>query len=169
MRIATIALTLGIILAVSGCSRLGGDSGLNPLGWGRSSAPTTLEPRDGWNDTRADDLRQPVPQILSVGMLPLSEGKLLVVRAFAPYKGWWDLELITERAQLSDQLRPDDDGILRLILLGHPPLPNSPESHMPANPQVDVLNIALPLSTIQLSRLRGIEIRSAQGRVTLKP
>ena len=40
---------------------------------------------------------------------------------------------------------------------------------MPANPQVDVLNVALPLSTLQLSRLRGIEIQAATGGVSMKP
>ena len=64
---------------------------------------------------------------------------------------------------------PDDDGILRLRLVGNPPLADSPEAQMPANPQVDVLNVALPLSTIQLSRLRGIEIQAASGGVSMKP
>ncbi|MDO5606141.1 MAG: hypothetical protein Q4G25_13365 [Paracoccus sp. (in: a-proteobacteria)] len=170
MRIATFALTLGAVLIAGGCGRLGGDSGLNPLGWlrGGTQAPTTLEPRGGWLD-RSTDTRETVPQILSANMQPISEGRLLVVQAFAPVKGWWDLRLVTERAQPAGQLRPDDDGILRLVLVGRPPLQGSPEAAMPANPQTDVLNIARPISTVQLSRLRGIEIRSASGVVTLRP
>ncbi|SDD64035.1 hypothetical protein SAMN05421538_102108 [Paracoccus isoporae] len=169
MRIATLALTLGAVLLASGCSRFGSDSGLNPLRWlgGGSRIPATLEPEDGW--ARQDEARQPVPQILSAGMEPLNEGELLVVRAFAPVKGWWDLEIVTERVQPANQLRPDDDGILRLVLIGNPPLPDSPEAAMPANPAADVLTVALPISTIQLSRLRGIEIRSASGGVALRP
>ena len=49
MRVATLALTLGAVLAATGCSRFGSDSGLNPLGWmgGGSKQPTTLEPEGG--------------------------------------------------------------------------------------------------------------------------
>ncbi|MFD1795614.1 hypothetical protein FQV27_04450 [Paracoccus aurantiacus] len=170
MRFATLALTLGAMLAVTGCSRFGSDSGLNPFGWFRStpSVPTTLEPKGGWK-TQAEDPRQPVPQILSASFQPLNEGALLMVRAFAPVKGWWDLEIITERVQPEGQLRPDDDGILRLVVVGNPPLPDSPEARMPANPQVDAINVALPISTTQLSRMRGLEIRSATGGLALKP
>ncbi|WBU61234.1 hypothetical protein [Paracoccus albus] len=170
MRIATIALTLGAVIAASGCSRIGSDSGLNPLRWfgGGSQAPTTLEPRGGWT-TQADDPRQPVPQILSAGFSPMNEGQLLVVQAFAPVKGWWDLEIITEEIQPAGQLRPGLDGILRLVLVGNPPLEGSPEASLPANPQVDQMNVALPISTIQLSRIREIQIRSATGGVSLRP
>lgn len=170
MRVATLALTLAAVLAATGCSRFGSDSGLNPLGWmgGGSTQPTTLEPKGGWK-TEQEDGRQLVPQILSAGFQPLTEGKLLVVRAFAPVKGWWHVELISARVQPAGQMRPDDDGILRLRLVGNPPLAGSPEAQMPANLQVDVLNVALPLSTIQLSRLRGIEIQAASGGVSMKP
>ena len=169
MRIATLALTIGTVLAASGCSRFGSDSGLNPFGWfGGSDAPSTLEPRGGWK-TKSDDPRQQVPQILSAGFQPMNEGKLLVVQAFAPVKGWWDLEIITEEIQPADQLRPGLDGVLRLVLVGNPPLIGSPEANMPANPQVDQLTVALPISTIQLSRIREIQISSASGGVTLRP
>ncbi|WBU62788.1 hypothetical protein [Paracoccus aerodenitrificans] len=170
MRIATLALTLGAVLAVSGCSRFGSDSGMNPFGWfgGGSREPTTLEPEEGWV-TRSDDPRQPVPQLLSAELEPLNEGQLLLVRAFAPVKGWWGLELITERPQPAEQLRPDDDGILRLVLIGNPPLPQEGQAILPASPESDVLNVALPISTVQLSRLRGIEIRSASGGLSLRP
>lgn len=170
MRFATLALTLTVALGVSGCSRFGSDSGLNPLGWFRSgsSQPTTLEPRGGWV-TQDQDYRPLVPQILSAGFEPINEGKLLIVTGFAPVKGWYDLEIKTERVQPAKQLRPDDDGILRLVLVGSPPLPGSPEAAMRANPQVDRLNVALPISNVQLSRLRGIEVRSATGGVSLRP
>lgn len=169
MRIATFALTLGAILAVSGCSRFGSDSGLNPFGWfGGSRAPTTLEPRGGWKE-QADDPRELVPQILSAGFQPMNEGKLLVVQAYAPVKGWWDLEIVTEEVQPENQLRPGLDGVLRLVLVGNPPLTGSPEASMAANPQVDQMTVALPISTIKLSRIREIQIRSASGGVTLRP
>ncbi|TKW67136.1 MAG: hypothetical protein DI616_08695 [Paracoccus denitrificans] len=169
MRIATIALTTCTVLAASGCGRFGSDSGLNPLGWfGGKQAPTTLEPRGGWQ-TQSDDPRDPVPQILSAGFQPMNEGRLLVVQAFAPVKGWWNLEIITEEVQPENQLRPGLDGILRLVLVGNPPLTGSPEASMPANPQVDQLTVALPISTNQLSRIREIQIRSASGGVSLRP
>ncbi|MDO5642695.1 MAG: hypothetical protein Q4G26_09975 [Paracoccus sp. (in: a-proteobacteria)] len=169
MRIVTIALTLGAVLAVSACNRIGSDSGLNPLRWfGGETTPTTLEPRGGWT-LQSDDPRQPVPQILSAGMQPLNEGKLLVVQAFAPVKGWWDLELITEEIQPEGQLRPGLDGILRLVLVGNPPLAGSPQAAMPANSQADQLTVALPISTNQLSRIREIQIRSGSGGVSLRP
>ena len=169
MRIATLALTLTMTLAVAGCSRIGGDSGLNPLGWMRSTPKTltTLEPKKGW--TSREDQRPLVPQILSAGMQPLNEGKLLIVSAFAPVKGWWDLEIISERRQPGGQLRPDDDGILRLMLVGLPPVADETIAVLPANPQSDVLTIALPLSTLQLSRLREIQIRAGQNGMSLKP
>lgn len=169
MRIAKFALIIGTVLAASGCGRFGSDSGLNPFGWfGGSTAPATLEPRGGWK-TQSDDPREPVPQILSAGFQPMNEGQLLVVQAFAPVKGWWDLEIITEEIQPENQLRPGLDGVLRLVLVGFPPLTGSPEATMPANPQVDQLTVALPISTIQLSRIREIQIRSASGGVTLRP
>ncbi|WBU58157.1 hypothetical protein [Paracoccus sediminicola] len=170
MRKAILALTLGTVLAAGGCSRFGSDSGLNPLGWFRAapSTPTTLEPRGGW-ESRADDQRQPVPQILSAQLEPMIEGELLRVRAFAPVKGWFGLELITERIQPAEQLRPDDDGILRLVLVGYPPLLEEGAAPLAANPQADILNVALPISTIELSRLRGIQIRSGAGITSLAP
>lgn len=169
MRIAKLALIIGAVLAASGCGRFGSDSGLNPFGWfGGSKPPATLEPRGGWK-AQSDDPREPVPQILSAGFQPMNEGKLLVVQAFAPVKGWWALEIITEEIQPANQLRPGPDGVLRLVLVGNPPLIGSPEASMPANPQVDQLNVALPISTIQLSRIREIQIRSGTGGVTLRP
>ena len=59
--------------------------------------------------------------------------------------------------------------MLRLVLVGNPPLTGSPEASMPANPQVDQLTVALPISTIKLSRIREIQIRSASGAVSLRP
>ena len=56
MRVATLALTLGAVLAATGCSRFGSDSGLNPFGWmgGGSQQPTTLEPKGGWKTEQQD-------------------------------------------------------------------------------------------------------------------
>ncbi|WBU54545.1 hypothetical protein [Paracoccus sp. SCSIO 75233] len=169
MRAATLALTLGTVLAITGCSRIGSDSGLNPLGWFGGSRPAaTLEPEGGWA-TPERDARQPVPQILSVEMEPMNEGQILLVRAFAPVKGWYDLELITEELQPAGQLRPDGFGVLRLVLVGNPPAAEEATLPLAANPQVDILNIALPVSTIELSRIREIQIRSARGVTTLRP
>lgn len=107
MRVATLALTLGAVLAATGCSRFGSDSGLNPFGWmgGGSQQPTTLEPKGGWK-TEQQDGRQLVPQILSAGFQPLTEGKLLVVRAFAPVKGWWGVELVSARVHRPARCAP---------------------------------------------------------------
>ena len=76
---------LCLCAALAGC----GDSSLNPMRWfDRGSAPRgpqTLEPRGGYADT---DQRLPVPQVLSARWEPTVEGRLLVVTAIAPTKGW---------------------------------------------------------------------------------
>ena len=84
MRIATLALTLGAVLAASGCNRIGSDSGLNPLGWfrGGSNTPTTLEPKGGWK-TKADVPRSPVPQILSANYQPTETVEALLAQVQA--------------------------------------------------------------------------------------
>ncbi len=76
---------------------------------------------------------------------------------------------MTEEVQPENQLRPGLDGVLRLVLVGNPPLTGSTEAALPANPQVDQLTVALPISTTKLSRIREIQIRSATGGVTLRP
>lgn len=171
MRVSTLALPLALALAVTGCGRFGSASnssasGWNPMGWfGGESAPETLEPKGGYPDAK-DDSRVPVPHILSAGFEPLNEGRLLLVRAIAPTKGWHDVELITERPQPTGQLRPDDDGVLRLVLVGNPPPADSADARRPANPAVDTLNVALPISTTKLERILAIEIRAAD-RITV--
>ncbi|MCG2921828.1 hypothetical protein KZ305_27465, partial [Escherichia coli] len=72
-----------------------GDSSLNPRRWfGGDPAPRgpqTLAPEGGY--TVAEDARQPAAQLLSARWEQTLEGRLLVVTAIPPTKGWWDLAL----------------------------------------------------------------------------
>ena len=115
---------LCLCAVLAGCS--GGGSGLNPMRWfggGAPKKPQSLEPKGGYQT--ADDSRLPVPQILSARWEPTTEGRLLVVTAIAPTKGWWNVEMVTQTPQPTGRIRPDADGILRLRLLGLPPPPAS--------------------------------------------
>ncbi|MDO5658016.1 MAG: hypothetical protein Q4G36_06800 [Paracoccus sp. (in: a-proteobacteria)] len=163
MRIAPLALTMAATMTLAGCGNW------NPLGWMRSSssAPTSLAPEGGYPQTRreASDL---VPQIVSATYQPINDGRLLVVTAMAPTKGWHDLALMTARPQPEGQLRPDDDGILRLVLTGLPPLEGSVDARTPATLEADLMTVAMPVSHLQLSRIRGVEISAANNVVNLR-
>ena len=80
----TLPLLIGALI-LSGCGRFG-DSGWNPLGWrgAGASTPETLAPEGGY--PTAQDARPAVPQILGAEWQPLSDGRLLVLRGFAPVK-----------------------------------------------------------------------------------
>lgn len=146
---------------LGGCSRIGG--------WFTPDrGPTSLDPKDGY-PTVADEARMLVPAITSARFEAIPEGRLLVVTAVTPVKGWWDVALITEIPQPAGRYQPDEDGVLHLRLVGNPPLPGSLDARMPADSRVDSITVALPLSHVALAGIEQIRITSAQNTVTLRP
>lgn len=149
-------------VVLAGCGRFSG--------WFSPSsarkAPESLAPKDGY-PTAADDFRQLVPAISAARFEATNEGRLLIVTANAPTKGWWDLALITETPQPAGRYQPDADGVLRLRLVGHPPAADSVAARMPADPRVDSIPVALSLSNIALAGVSRIQIMAAQNTVTL--
>ncbi|MBB1490834.1 hypothetical protein H5394_06630 [Paracoccus sp. MC1862] len=152
-------------LMLAGC----GDSSLNPMRWfGGERAPRaaqTLAPEGGY-DTRNDD-RLPMGQVLSARWEQTLEGRLLVVTAMPPTKGWWNVELVTETPRPADRVLPDPDGVLRLRLVGAPPPADSTAARMPAQPGSDTLTIALPLSSPVLSRMHSVVVAGAANAISL--
>ena len=112
-------------------------------GAGGQRGPQTLEPKGGYART---DQRLAVPQVLSARWEPTVEGRLLVVTAIAPTKGWWDVALVTETPQPEGRVRPDADGVLRLRLVGSPPLTDDRSARLPAQPGPDTITVAFPIS-----------------------
>lgn len=161
-----LTLPLLIVAAlVSGCGRFG-DSGWNPLSWGGGRAvPSSLAPDGGY--VTGDDDSPAVPQILSAGWEPLSEGRLLVVRGLAPVKGYHSAELQSVRPQPGNRMTPDADGVLRLRFVATPPPADSAAARLPANPATDQIIVAMPLSFLQLSKIYAIEISGATQVVKL--
>lgn len=165
-------LTLSLLIAattLAGCGRIG-DSGLNPFGWGggRTAGPATLEPDGGYNQP-TDDLRPPVPQIIGADWQPIPEGRLLVLRGFAPVKGYHSAALVRTRAQGGrDGLEPDLDGVLRLRFVAVPPDPSDPAARLAANPATDTITVALPIGFARLARLNAVEIEGGDRILTLR-
>jgi len=160
---------LAACLMLAGCG--GGDSSLNPLRWfggGKTAARAndTLAPKGGYETTRAN--RLPVAQVLTARWEQMVEGRLLVVTAMAPTKGWWDVELVTSTPMPEGRVRPDPDGVLRLQLVGAPPLPGSAAAAMPAQPGVDTLTVAFPISNAALDRIDSVLVQAGQNAVTLR-
>lgn len=152
-------------LILSAC----GDSRLNPTRWfgGERAprAPETLAPPKGYQEKV--DARLPVAQILSALWEPTVEGRLLVVTAIAPTKGWWDVALVTEQPQPQGRVRPDADGVLRLRLVGAPPPADSAAARMPAQPGVDTLTVAFPLSSTTLRDIGSVTIAGGTNAISL--
>lgn len=152
-------------LILSAC----GDSSLNPLRWfGGERAPRgpeTLAPARGYPDL--SDARAPVAQVLSARWEPTVEGRLLVVTALAPTKGWWDVALATETPQPAGRVRPDADGVLRLRLVGVPPPVDSAAARMPAQPGVDTLTVAFPLSSTALRDIGSVTVTGGTNAISL--
>ncbi|MDO5622386.1 MAG: hypothetical protein Q4G24_13045 [Paracoccus sp. (in: a-proteobacteria)] len=166
----TAALLISTI-ALAGCGRLG-DSAWSPSGWFSGSSARkapTLEPEGGYPTVVADG-RQPIMQILSARLEDQPGGQLLVVTGLAPTKGWHDAELLPENDQ-NEALRrvqPDLDRILRLRFVAAPPPAGSFEASAPANPAVDSITVALPISNLTLSRSRQILVSGANQTLTLR-
>lgn len=162
-----VLLTTCALLAACGGR---GDSSLNPLRWfGGGSAPqgpATLEPDGGY--PTGTDARLAVPQLVSARWEPTVEGRLLVVTAMAPVKGWWNLALVTERPQPPGRVRPDADGVLRLRLVGLPPPADSTDARRPAQPGPDTLTVAFPLSNAALNRIDAVTVSGGNNALTLR-
>ncbi|MFI0395278.1 hypothetical protein [Paracoccus jiaweipingae] len=169
MRIHPLTPALALTLLLSGCGSFSGDSGLNPLGWfsGRDRGPETLAPKGGYPTTTAD-ARQPIAHIASAVLKDVPDGKLLVVTGMAPTRGWWDAELVPELPQVAGRLRGDQDGILRLRFVAQAPYADSPDARVPANPNVDMITTALPISRITMAGLRGITVSGATQVITIR-
>lgn len=155
----TLTLLIGAAI-LPGCGRFG-DSRFNPFARFEPSVPQSLAPEGGYD--QGADLRPGVPQILGASWQPLAEGRLLVVQGFAPLKGYRRAALVTVRPQPGDRLSPDADGVLRLRFVALPPA----QQTLAADPATDTITVALPLSTLQLGRIRAVEIAGAAGAVTL--
>lgn len=154
-----------VCLMLAGC----GDSSLNPMRWfGGERAPRgpqTLTPEGGY-DTR-DDSRLPVPQVLSARWERTLEGRLLVVTAMPPTKGWWNVELVSETPRPAGRVLPDPDGVLRLRLVGAPPAEDAPAARMAAQPGPDTLTVALPISSSVLSQMDSVIVTGAANAISL--
>ena len=175
MRTKTFSLLTAAALALAACGGSGSgsagsaSSGLNPMGWfgGGKKAPTTLAP-DGGYPTERNDNRMVTGQILSARWEPLYEGGMLTVTALPPTTGWWALKLITETPMPEGRIRADENGVLRLRLVGLPPLENTFEASAPANPQSDRVTLGMTLSHEAISGLREVVITGASNSVSIK-
>lgn len=154
-------------LLLSGCGGRLGDSSLNPFRWfGGGTPPQSLEPEQGYG--RAADARPGIPVITGAAWQPTNEGRLLVVTAMTPTKGYSGVALETARPQPAGRISPDADGVLRLRMVGQPPAADSPAARLPARPETDLITAALSLSAVQLSRISAVEISGAANQVTLR-
>lgn len=153
-------------LMLAGC----GDSALNPARWfgGERAArgPKTLVPDEGY--AVRDEGRLPVGQILSARWEQTGEGRLLVVTAMPPTKGWWNVALVNETARPGGRMLPDSDGVLRLRLVGTPPPNDTPAARMPAQAGADSVTVALPVSASMLSRISSVVVTGAANAIPLK-
>lgn len=169
MRFTTLGYICVSALVLAGCGRFGSDSGLNPMGWfGGNAPPPTLEPEGGYQ-TAVQDARTPLAQVTSARWEPLYEGRMLVVTGLPATKGWWDVELVTEVAMPSGRVRADQNGVLRLRLVGNPPAPDSVTAGRAPNPASDTVTAAMTLSNEALTGLTQVVITAAGNTVTLRP
>lgn len=168
MSVRPLLLSLVALSTLSACGGGSGDSSWKPWRWfggGSDRGPGTLEPKGGY---ASQDGRELVGQVLTARLEPTDEGRLLVVTGLADQQGWWDIALETATPQPPGRLRPDSDGVLRLKLVGNPPIPGSPASMRPARPGADTVTVALALTTQVMGRIARIEVAGARNGITLK-
>lgn len=166
MKNLTAPLLLTLLL-LAGCGGRFSDSGWNPLGWfGGGPQRATLEPDQGYG--RAASAIPGIPLVTGAAWQPTNEGRLLVVTAMTPTKGYSAVALETARPQPAGRISPDADGVLRLRMVGLPPAPESPAARLPARPETDLITAALALSTVQLARITAVEITSASNQVAIR-
>ena len=168
MRTRTFGALACAMLVLAGCGRMG-DSNWNPMRWfGGSSQPQTLAPEGGY-PTQVDDGRVLLAQVTSAKWDPLYEGRLLTVTGLAASKGWWNVALVTEVPMPSGRIRPDENGVLRLRLVGKPPLPDTFAAANPPNPASDPITAALTIPNTVLPSLRQVVVSGAGNAITLRP
>lgn len=177
MRTRTFGLLITVALALAGCGGGGSgsagsagsaSSGLNPLGWfgGGTKEPESLDPEGGYPTERADN-RMAVARITGAKWEPLYEGGMLTVTALPATKGWWAMKLVTEVPMPEGRMRADENGVLRLRLVGMPPLANTFEASAPADPRSDTATLALTFPHEALSGLREVVITGATNSVSI--
>lgn len=168
MKRTTAPLLVISALLLAGCGGRFSDSGWNPLGWmgPREKAPATLAPQGGYGASAAQ--RPLVPQLLDARWEPLGEGRLLVVRGIGPTKGYYDARLVTAVPQPAGRIAPDMDGVLRLRFEALPPSPDTAAARLPADPAVDAITVALPLSHTQLGAVSSVEISGAANLLSIR-
>ncbi|WP_062560692.1 hypothetical protein [Paracoccus aminovorans] len=154
-------------LVLVGCGRMG-DSSWNPMRWGGAQQPQSLAPEGGY-PTSTNDGRVPLAHVTSAKWDPMYEGRLLVVTGLGASKGWWDVALVTEVPMPPGRIRPDENGVLRLRLVGKPPLPDTFAAANPPNPASDTITAALTIPNAVLPSLREVVISGAGNAVTLRP
>ncbi|KRW97669.1 hypothetical protein [Paracoccus sp. MKU1] len=168
MRSGTLGTLACAMLVLAGCGRLG-DSSLNPFRWfgGGTAQQQTLEPEGGY-PTTVQDGRLPLAQVTGAKWEPLYEGRMLVVTGLAGSKGWWDVALVTEVPMPKGRIRPDASGVLRLRLVGKPPLPDTFAAANPPHPASDTVTVALTIPNAALADLREVVITGAGNAVSLR-
>ncbi|WP_041527161.1 hypothetical protein [Paracoccus aminophilus] len=171
MQRRTIGLLMAATLSLAACGGGGSaSSSLNPFQWfgGGSKQATTLMPDGGYPTARADDGRALVARITAAKWEPLYEGGMLTVTALPATKGWWAMKLVTEVPMPAGRIHADDTGVLRLRLVGLPPLDNSFEAATPADLRSDSVTVSLTLSHEALDGLREVVITGATNAVSIK-
>ncbi len=169
--IVALACAAALLAACGGGSRgeTGGGRRWNPVRWITaplsSEGPQTLEPEGGYGKA---DARTPIAQILSARWEPLNEGRLLVVTAIAPTKGWHDAGLVNQTAQPRGRIVPDADGVLRLQMLGSPPPAGSVDARRAASPGADTITAAMPISTAELRNIGAVTVSGGVNAVTIQ-
>ncbi|MFD2439787.1 hypothetical protein ACFSS8_06215 [Paracoccus kondratievae] len=93
---------------------------------------------------------------------------MLVVTGLGASKGWWDVALVTEVPMPKGRIRPDENGVLRLRLVGKPPQPGTFAAVNPPNPASDTATVALTIPNAVLPSLREVVITGATNSVTLR-
>lgn len=167
MRIRTLGILGCAMLLAAGCGRMG-DSRMNPLGWFRgSNQPTTLAPEGGY-PTASTDGRVGLAQVTGAKWEPLYEGRLLVVTGLPATKGWWKVALVTEVPMPPGRITADATGVLRLRLVGNPPVAGSAEARMAPHPASDTVTAAMTLSNAAMANIREVVITGAGNAVTLR-
>ncbi len=174
MQMKPLAILTAVAVTLAGCGGGSGSgsagsasSGLNPLGWfrGGQNQQTTLAPEGGY---QTDDNRVPVAHVIGAKWEPLYQGRMLVVTGLAQTKGWWGVKLVTEVPMPEGRIRGDDFGVLRLRLVGLPPLENTYAASAPAQAPTDTVTVALPLSHEALASVREVVITGGANAVSLR-
>lgn len=107
------ALTL--VIALGGCS-----SSWNPLNWGGSDVPDTLEPEGGYAAATADG-RPLVSEVTGVTVERTPGGVILRATALPPSQGYWSVALVPET-------RDPVDGRMTYRFVAWPPIQPMPAS-----------------------------------------